>query len=59
VRRRDPRVFATSTEADRERSEEDVADDYYSVLGVVSGLPFSNYFTLINLIVGVRVSYLN
>uniref|UniRef100_A0A804UC65 DNAJ heat shock N-terminal domain-containing protein n=1 Tax=Zea mays TaxID=4577 RepID=A0A804UC65_MAIZE len=35
VRRRDPRVFATSTEADRERSEEDVADDYYSVLGVM------------------------
>lgn len=35
MRRRDPRVFAASTEADRERSDEDVADDYYSVLGVM------------------------
>jgi hypothetical protein len=52
ARRRDLRVCATATEADHER-EEDVADDYYSVLGVVRsilwniGLPFSNYFTLI------------
>lgn len=38
ARRRDLRVFVTSTEADREREEEDVADDYYSVLGVVSVL---------------------
>lgn len=35
ARRRDLRVFVTSTEADREREEEDVADDYYSVLGVM------------------------
>jgi len=34
ARRRDLRVCATATEADHER-EEDVADDYYSVLGVM------------------------
>ena len=47
ARRRDLRICATATEADREREEEDVADDYYSVLGVVNilwniGLLFSN-----------------
>lgn len=35
ARRRDLRICATATEADHERSEEDVADDYYSVLGVM------------------------
>ncbi|XP_066366713.1 chaperone protein dnaJ C76, chloroplastic-like [Miscanthus floridulus] len=35
ARRRDLRICATATEADHEREEEDVADDYYSVLGVM------------------------
>ncbi|KAG0518924.1 hypothetical protein BDA96_09G219200 [Sorghum bicolor] len=35
ARRRGLRVCATATEADHEREEEDVADDYYSVLGVM------------------------
>ncbi|XP_066362392.1 chaperone protein dnaJ C76, chloroplastic-like isoform X2 [Miscanthus floridulus] len=35
ARRRDLRICATATEADYEREEEDVADDYYSVLGVM------------------------
>ena len=64
ARRRDLRICATATEADYEREEEDVADDYYSVLGVVSilwniGLPFSNYFTLFNLMVDERISSLD
>ncbi|WVZ90371.1 hypothetical protein U9M48_036678 [Paspalum notatum var. saurae] len=35
ARRRDLRTCVTAAEADYERSEEDVADDYYSVLGVM------------------------
>lgn len=35
ARRRDLRICATATEADHQREEEDVADDYYSVLGVM------------------------
>ncbi|CAD6271493.1 unnamed protein product [Miscanthus lutarioriparius] len=35
ARRRDLMICATATEADHEREEEDVADDYYSVLGVM------------------------
>jgi hypothetical protein len=49
-RRRDPAIRATAMEEDYERPEEDVADDYYSVLGVVSirrnHCKFSNHLSL-------------
>jgi hypothetical protein len=63
-RRGNLRIRATATEADYERPEEDVAEDFYSVLGVVCifpnlGLPFSNYFGLFILIVEERISSLD